>query len=637
MDAVELLLARVPATELALELAQQLLVDLGCGFGDADRIQHQGCSTILVCALLGQEVREGLQQVEVARRVDQALLEVLRGDLGLAAQQRVLGPGEVRARDLLATALDLAQLEDPVLPDRIELGDRLGQLEPVVVRDVLGRRLRMVEHGRLEVLDGAIADPPARAVHELAERLAVDEASVDAVLIIVEEVDQPPGRRIPSRTPLVAILDDDAEGRRLLGHGVGVRRVDAVVGAGHPAHLHPIGEREQAVVGRQVHDHRAVGQDARALEERGQPFVEPARGARRERDELVGGLVEQSPGHALEPTAADVGLDRVAGEVAGRPLDGRTDAFLEVLVTILEDVQADLRHRAAGLFRAVLEEDAVEGIHLLHGLGRAHHDLVACVGVGHVVLAVLLGALLPGRVLGVELGDPLLGHVGEQVLRFGVAGQAGIGARGDALDRGGAGLVLRIERQDFLVDTDRRVRAVVLLVGVGEGLELVEEKILQPEQVGSEWVDGFERHAQVLEVLLLPALDLGQVVVPMAAEQLLVGLARGGGAAGAQVPCGERLRVALQRAQYLGVGRVGVAARERALGALQDEREVRGLFRGAGERAQGGAAEQQSCAEQRGEAGAKGGHEGVDREREWGSGAQGRPLSIPEAVSLGAS
>ena len=470
-----------------------------------------------------KEVREGEQQVHIAAALQQTLLEVLEGHVRFATLQCVPGPGEPRPLERFAApGLLVAKRQDPVLPEAVQLrhggrqGRALGKLHS------LGRLRWLRQHNAFEVGHRALTAAAARRVHELAECLAVEEAPVGLVLHVVEEIDDPPGRRVPGRSPRVAVFQDDPPGGRRLRRDGPVSRLQAVRRGIHPAALHPDGQGQQAVVGGQVHDDRPVGQDPRALEEGRQALVQPARSPGRQAHELVRGLVEQCRHGLLEAARPDVGFDGAAGEVAPRPLDRGPDAQGQVLVAGGEDVQVDPRHGAAVLLGAVLEELAIEAVHLLHRLGSAHQNFVAGVRVGDVVTADVLRAVVPGVVGSVEFGDPLRRDVGQEVLRLGVRRQAGVGRRGDPLDGLLAFHAARIQRQDLAVDPYRGVRTPVLLVAVRQRLQAPRELVLQPEQFGGQRVDAPDPDLEPGEHLGGRALGPPQTQFPVKRPDLFV-------------------------------------------------------------------------------------------------------------------
>ena len=338
--------------------------------------------------------REVEREVRVVGGREHALLEVLTRVDVVPVRGGEARPSTEGARGLDAAHPLVAQREDPVLPDLGEFVDVPGQGEAVSVGpfDVLAVQalvggLGVREDDLLEGLDGRPARLAALLVHVPHERVAVDEAPVHGVLVVVAEEHDAPGGGVPGRPPGVRALHDDAPGGRLLRHRVRVVRVEAVLRVFHPAALHALGQGEEPVVRRLVHDDRAVRQDARALEEGREPLVEPAARVGGEGYVLVRGLVEERAHHAGEATLGDVALDVTAGEVASGPLHGRTDALLEILVAILEDVHRDAGHGPAVFGRAVAEELLVERRHLLHGLCGPDEDLVAGVGDGEVVVS----------------------------------------------------------------------------------------------------------------------------------------------------------------------------------------------------------------------------------------------------------
>ena len=157
---------------------------------------------------------------------------------------------------------------------------------------------------------------------------------------------------------------------------------------------------------------------------------------------------------------------------------------LEVLVAALEDVHGDTWDAATVLLGAVVEEALVEGRHLLHRLRGADQHLVPRVGHRDVVGALNLGRLVPFPVLAVVFGDPLTGHIGEEVHRLGVCGQARIRPTGDALDRGLGTLMFRVQSQHLIEDANRSVGTVVLLVGTCKLQEVCDVALTEAGQLG---------------------------------------------------------------------------------------------------------------------------------------------------------
>ena len=193
---------------------------------------------------------------------------------------------------------------------------------------------------------------------------------------------------------------------------------------------------------------------------------------------------------------------------------------------------------------AVAEELAIERIHLLHRLGAADEHLVAGVGAGGVVVALQHRARVPGGVIPIVIRDPLGGHVGQEVHRLRVGRQAGVGSRGEPFDGLFARGVVGGEHQQLLVDLDRRVGAVLLLVLGGQRLEGVDELRTNVGVGLRHRIRGEKLRAQFLDPLFRERLGLREREAAMQRIDVLVGVSSGLGPTHAQVPGHDGIGVA---------------------------------------------------------------------------------------------